>query len=237
MKSASICLSSSLRHHLLSWKVKACLITAKMSTWGTFHLLKWTFCFFLFSSTLNIFFFVSLHFQFCGRSGPSLEGAFVRAVVMAGLSWLHHRGFQGNGRSTWASRHGGNWETDTENKVYINEGKVSETQKLIMTLHLFTELSFTGGNGAVDGVSHILLGGSNWTEGQEDLWLVGNFSINLIFVVELNNALNRCICFNFSLSQLSHTDLFLPWESCWQREDSSGPWNQNWGYQISKSIS
>lgn len=37
---------------------------------------------------------------------------------------------------------------------------------------LFALSSFTGGNGTMDSVSHLLLGGSDWTESQEDLRLV-----------------------------------------------------------------
>lgn len=38
---------------------------------------------------------------------------------------------------------------------------------------LFSIAAFTGGNGAVDSVPHLLLGGADWTESEEDLRLVG----------------------------------------------------------------
>lgn len=50
---------------------------------------------------------------------------------------------------------------------------------------------FAGGNGAMDRVSHFLLGRSDWTESQEDLRLVGIFFC-LFFVFEI---LKLHLCF------------------------------------------
>lgn len=38
----------------------------------------------------------------------------------------------------------------------------------------FSVAAFPGGNGAVDSVPHLLLGGADWTESEEDLRLVGD---------------------------------------------------------------
>ena len=102
-------LASSHRRHPLYWKPKACSITAKMSTSGRSLLLHlFYYVFYLHSKCLPS----SPLSQFCGRSGPSLEGPLVWTVVVAGVSRIYHRGFQRNGRSTRAPRHGGNWEKE-----------------------------------------------------------------------------------------------------------------------------
>lgn len=65
---------------------------------------------------------------------------------------------------------------------------------------LFSVTSFAGGNGAVDSVPHLLLGGADWTESEEDLRLVGE-------------ALRQVVGFKCSLdlkmSQIIRTRLYL----------------------------
>lgn len=44
-----------------------------------------------------------------------------------------------------------------------------ECVSLWVCYQLFSVTAFTGGNGAVDSVPHLLLGGADWTESEEDL--------------------------------------------------------------------
>lgn len=148
---------------------------------------------FLILSPFNNIFNVCPVSQFCGRSGPSLEGSLVWTVALASMSGLYHCGFQRNGGSTWASGHGGNlegereishgWEIDM--KVICVTGMVSRDLVHVVIFlmgilsQLFAPSLFAGGNGAMDSVPHFLLGRSDRTKSQEDMWLVSSSVLHI----------------------------------------------------------
>lgn len=84
---------------------------------------------------------------------------------MASLPRLYYCGFQRNGGPTWTSGNGGNVEG--RRGWFLNHQPVGVLSALFRP-------SFTGGNGAVDGLPHLLLGDTDWTESEEDLRLVGD---------------------------------------------------------------
>lgn len=76
----------------------------------------------------------------------------------------------------------------------------STVECVFLCYQLFSVTSFAGGNGAVDSVPHLLLGGADWTESEEDLRLVGE-------------VLHQVVGFKCSLvlkmSQIIRTRLYL----------------------------
>lgn len=97
---------------------------------------------------------------------------------------------------------------------------------------LFSIAAFTGGNGAVDSVPHLLLGGADWTESEEDLRLVGEVLHQVVGLKCPDNTnqtiflwtVGHPLChmkmnFLISCSYSFHTQIFAYPESSAEREE------------------
>lgn len=79
-------------------------------------------------------------------------------------------------------------------------------------INSFSVAAFPGGNGAVDSVPHLLLGGADWTESEEDLRLVGDVLHQVVgFKRSLDFKMSKYyepdyICINSWTSTLSCED-------------------------------
>lgn len=153
-----------------------------------------------------------LHFefslsQFCRRSCPPLEGPRVWAVAMASLSGLHHRWLQRDGGAARASTNGGDWEREREKGDVKWKGVFFCVTVLSYGCFITAAVSiFTGGNGSVDRVPHFLLGRSDRTESQEDMWLVCEVKLNSIWTLCKNIS---CINIVFYMFHFIYIFVFL----------------------------
>lgn len=220
---------SSHRHlHHLCWKAKACLITAMMSTSGI--------------SRDVLFDFISVwkHYQHTcclsvlwqewsipGRS-PRLNGCCGAHVGVISLwiseKWRIHLSIRTR------------WELKAAWKLFLSQ----RWTPMICYMQWFSwwELYHSCFCSQGEMVQWTVFLISYWGDqiGQKvkkicDWWV----PLCIIYVAYQLDFFSICrwIVF-FSRSQLSHSDICVPWEHCWERGDPPGTRHQNWRYQISK---